>query len=94
MAGSKSLLTEIMATRLPPGERTRCLEWSNSVSNEEFDAGLACFFEIGAIQDAVGEYAIEQLQELEMHLHIKIAATIEVHDRVYSYRESKASEGA
>jgi hypothetical protein len=93
MAGSKSLLTEIMATRLPPGERTRFKKWSDSVSNEEFDAGLSSFFENSAIQDAVGEYAIEQLQELEMHLHIRIAATIEVHDRVYSYRESRVSEG-
>ena len=93
MAGSKSLLTEVMATRLPPGERTRFKEGSDSVCNEEFDAGLASFFEIGAVQDAVGEYAIEQLQELEMHLQIKIAATIEVHDRVYSYRKSTASEG-
>lgn len=42
----------------------------------------------------MGEYAIEQLQELEMHLHIKIAATIEVHDRIYRYRDSKVSEGA
>jgi len=93
MAGSRSLLTEIMATRLPPGERTRFKAWSDSASNEEFDAGLASFFEIGLIQDAVGEYAMEQLQELEMHLHIKIAATIEVHDRIYRYRDSKVSEG-
>lgn len=91
MAGSKSLLTEIMAAKLPALPRQRFMEWSNSVSNEEFDAGLASFFEIGAIQDAVAEYAIEQLQELEMHLDIRIAAEIEVKDRVYAYREHKAA---
>jgi hypothetical protein len=61
MAGSKSILTEIMATRLPPIERHKFMEWSNNVTNEEFDEGLTSFFSIGELQDAVGEYAIEQL---------------------------------
>lgn len=87
MAGSKSILTEIMATRLPLLERQKFLEWSNKVTNEEFDEGLISFFAIGEIQDAVGEYAIEQLQELETHCNIKVTATIDVHGKIYQYRQ-------
>lgn len=87
MAGSKSILTEIMAAKLPSVKRREFIEWSNTVSNEEFDEGLITFFTIGELQDAVGEYAIEQLQELEMHCNIKITATIDVQDRIYHYRE-------
>jgi hypothetical protein len=87
MAGSKTLLTEIMATRLPAGERRKFLDWSNTVSNEEFDEGIKTFFAIGEVQDAVADYAIEQLQELEMHCDLKVVATIDVHGRVYRYRQ-------
>lgn len=87
MAGSKSILTEIMATKLPPIERHKFLEWSNNVTNEEFDEGLALFFTISEVQDAVGEYAIEQLQNLEMHCNIKIAGIIDVHGRIFKYRQ-------
>jgi len=87
MAGSKSILAEIMATRLAPTERNKFIEWSNNVSNEDFDEGLISFFTISELQDAVGEYAIEQLQELEMHCNIKITAIIDVHDKIYHYRQ-------
>ena len=87
MAGSKSLLTEIMVTRLPAIKRQEFIEWSNNVTNEEFDDGLVAFFTIDEVQDAVGEYAIEQLQELEMHCSIKIAATIDVQGKIYQYRQ-------
>lgn len=87
MAGSKSLLTEIMVTRLPSLKRKEFIEWSNNVTNEEFDEGLNLFFTISEVQDAVGEYAIEQLQELEMHCNIKVAATIDVHGKIYQYRQ-------
>jgi hypothetical protein len=92
MAGSKSILTEIMATRLPPIERQKFVEWSSSVANEDFDGGLTTFFSISEIQDAVGEYAIEQLQELEMHCNIKVTAIIDVHGRIYKYREYNEQE--
>ena len=88
MAGSKSLLTEIMATKLPPMERHKFIAWSTSVTNEEFDEGLHTFFKIGEMQDAVGGYAIEQLQELEMHCNIKVTATIDVQGKIYQYRHS------
>lgn len=87
MAGSKSIVTEIMAKKLPPIERHKFLEWSNNVTNEEFDVGLNTFFAINEIQDAVGEYAIQQLQELETHCNIKIAAIIDVHGQHYQYRQ-------
>lgn len=86
MAGSKSILTEIMAKKLPPSERRKFMEWSDSVTNEEFDEGLSLFFTISDLQDAVGDYAIEQLQELEMHCNIKLTAIIDVHGRVFKYR--------
>ncbi|GFO55569.1 hypothetical protein GMSM_25760 [Geomonas sp. Red276] len=86
MAGSKSILTEILAPKLPPEERQKFIAWSNDVSNEEYDEGLALFFQIDELQEAVGDYAIEQLQELEMHCNIKITATIDVHGSVYRYR--------
>ena len=89
MAGSKSILTEIMAKGLPPLKRKKFIEWSNKVSNEDFDQGLTSFFEISELQDAVCEYAIEQLQELEMHCNIKIAANIDIHGRIYHYRQHK-----
>jgi hypothetical protein len=87
MAGSKSLLTEVMAAKLPPVERKKFIEWSNVVTNEDFDEGLSSFFTIGAIQDAIAEYAIEQLQDLELHCDIKVTAIIDVHGRKYKYRE-------
>jgi len=87
MAGSKSILTEIMAMRLQPIEREKFIEWSNNVTNEEFDEGLNLFFTMGEVQDAVGEYAIEQLQELEMHCNIKVTATIEIRGKIYQYRK-------
>jgi len=87
MAGSKSILTEVMASKLPPIERKKFMEWSNTVTNEDFDAGLTSFFTLGAIQDAIGEYAIEQLQDLELHCDIKVSAIIDVHGRKYQYRE-------
>lgn len=86
MAGSKSVLTEILAAKLPPVERQKFIEWSNNASNEEYDEGLTLFFQIDELQEAVGEYAIEQLQELEMHCNIKVTASINVHGRVYKYR--------
>lgn len=87
MAGSKSILTEIMAAKLPPKVRHMFMEWSNNVTNEEFDEGLTSFLSISELQDAVGEYAIEQLQDLEMNCNIKIKATINVHGRIYQYRQ-------
>lgn len=87
MAGSKSILTEIMAKRLPPAERHKFIEWSDNVSNEDFDEGLNLFFTIAELQDAVGEYAIEQLQEIESHCDIKITAIIDVHGGIYKYRQ-------
>ena len=87
MAGSKSLLTEILVTKLPSIKRREFMEWSDNATNEEFDGGLVAFFTIGEVQDAVGEYAIEQLQELEMHCNIKVAATIDVHGKIYQYRQ-------
>ena len=86
MAGSKSILTELLVSKLPPIEREKFMGWSNSVANEDFDAGLASFFTISAIQDAIGEYAIAQLQDLEMHCNIKLSAVIDVHGRIYKYR--------
>jgi hypothetical protein len=87
MAGSKSILTEVMASKLPPMERKKFIDWSNAVANEDFDAGLTSFFTISAIQDAIGEYAIEQMQDLELHCDIKVSAIIDVHGRIYKYRE-------
>ena len=92
MAGSKSILIEIMATRLPPVERKKFIEWSNDVTNEGFDEGLKTFFTIEELQEVVGEYAIEQIQDLEMHCNIKIAATIDVHGKIYQYRQGDMLE--
>ncbi len=92
MAGSKSILTEIMARKLPPSERRKFMKWSDSVTNEEFDEGLSLFFTISELQDAVGDYAIEQLQELEMHCNIKLTAIVDVHGRVFKYREFKETK--
>jgi len=86
MAGSKSILTEIMTKRLPLTERQKYIEWSDNVTNEDFDEGLSLFFTISELQDAVGDYAIEQLQELEMHCNIKLTAIIDVHGRIFKYR--------
>ena len=86
MAGSKSLLTEIMVAKLPSIKRKEFVTWANNATNEEFDEGLIAFLSISEVQDAVGEYAIEQLQELEMHCNIKITATIDVQDKIYQYR--------
>jgi len=91
MAGSKSILTEILSARLQPIERKKFVEWSDNVTNEEFDDGLSLFFSISEVQDVVGEYAIEQLQELEMHCSIKITATIEIHGKIYQYRRPAES---
>jgi hypothetical protein len=87
MAGSKSLLIEILSNKLPAIERNKFIEWSNSVTNEEFDNDLTLFFKINEVQDAVGEYAIEQLQELETHCNIKISATVDVNGSIYKYRQ-------
>ncbi|WP_129126920.1 hypothetical protein [Geomonas oryzae] len=87
MAGSKSIITSILATKLPPPECTKFLEWSNGVSNEEFDDGLSMFFKIEDVQDAIGDYAIEQIQEIESHCNIKISAVISVDGSTYKYRQ-------
>lgn len=92
MAGSKSILTEIMAKRLPLTERQKFIEWSDNVTNEDFDKGLSLFFTISELQDAVGDYAIEQLQELEMHCNIKITAVVDVHGRNFKYRLGNESD--
>ena len=87
MAGSKSIITSILATKLPPAERTKFLEWSTGVSNEEFDDGLSMFFKIEDVQDAIGDYAIAQIQEIESHCNIKISAVIRVDGSTYKYRQ-------
>ncbi|QXE87822.1 hypothetical protein KP001_09775 [Geomonas subterranea] len=87
MAGSKSILTSILATKLSPAERSRFIEWSNGVTNEEFDDGLSLFFKIEEVQDAIGDYAIEQIQEIENHCNIKISAVIRVDGSTYKYRQ-------
>lgn len=86
MSGSKSILTSILATKLPPAERTKFIEWSNNVTNEEFDGGLSLFFKIEDVQDAIGDYAIEQIQEIENHCSVKISAVIKVDGSTYKYR--------
>ncbi|QWV98666.1 hypothetical protein KP005_05095 [Geomonas nitrogeniifigens] len=87
MAGSKSILTSILATKLLPADRSRFIEWSNGVTNEEFDDGLSLFFKIEEVQDAIGDYAIEQIQEIENHCNIKISAVIRVDGSTYKYRQ-------
>ncbi|MBU5639061.1 hypothetical protein KOM00_20270 [Geomonas sp. Red69] len=87
MAGSKSILTSILASKLSPAERSRFIEWSNGVTNEEFDDGLSLFFKIEEVQDAIGDYAIEQIQEIENHCNIKISAVIRVDGSTYKYRQ-------
>ncbi|GFO59212.1 hypothetical protein GMST_15370 [Geomonas silvestris] len=78
MAGSKSILTGILATKLSAVARIKFIEWSNNANNEEFDRWVSLFLTTEEVQDALGEYAIEQMQEIENHCDIKISAFIRV----------------
>jgi hypothetical protein len=87
----KKRMTEILAELLEPEERPPFKEWSAGVKNSEFYPGLAAYFGDMEIKDALAEYVLGQISELELLTGVHIAALVDVDGLMFEHRNFNAA---